>query len=355
MLIKREKIFFEIKMLVLFFGASIVQSLVMCGGRCNTFYSFSRVVAFTFFMWIFLWRGNSVITDVINTRLSWIEFPVKRFLVGLASTVLYTFVAIYSLVFVFRTFLGFNFGSSIQFTIITAVVFTTIISLFLHSRQFLLHWRKAVFDSQKFQRERIASRYQSLKSRVNPQLLFNSLQSLRGIVISDKENAIRFIKHLSEVYRYILDTRETEVVTGRNEMKFLRSFVFLLETRFKNGIRVSFDLESASFYLSPLSLQLLLESLTENCRFDESVPLDVSMKIEGLYIVVNAGFSGWTSEDSKKAILLIVDNIRDQYRLLSDYPVDYTLEVKAFTCRLPLILLEDFQSMEDPLTGLNTL
>jgi hypothetical protein len=351
MQITRKKVLSEIKILALFFGASVVQSLLMCGGRCTSFYSFSRVVIFTFFMWIFLWRGNSIMTGLINKKISWIEFPLKRFLVGLAGTILYTSAAIFFLVFVFQTFFGFNFGSSIRFTIITAAVFTTIISLFLHSREFLLHWRKAFFDSQKFERERIASRYQSLKNKVNPQLLFNSLQSLRGLVISDKVNAVKFIKHLSEVYRYILDTREAEVVSGMDEMKCLRSFLFLLQARFGNSISVGISLDGSLFYISPLSLQLLVESLAENCRFDESMPLDVNMNIDDSRIAINAVFAGWKSGESKKAVLVIVERIRDQYRLLSDQRVGYTLEEESFSCRIPLLPLEASHSPEDNLTA----
>jgi sensor histidine kinase YesM len=179
-------------------------------------------------MWIVLWKGNSLVASQISNRVSWLEFPLKRLLVGFAGTIAYTLLAVMALMSFFEYVLGFNFGKSYLYTIYIAVGITITLSLILHSRSFLLHWRQAALDAAKYERESIAARYESLKNQVNPHFLFNSFNALTNLVYEDQDKAVRFIKHLSEVYRYVLDTHNLEVVTLEEEEKFLNAFLYLL-------------------------------------------------------------------------------------------------------------------------------
>src|SRR5690606_10030351 len=163
----------------------IVQVFLTCRG-CTTVRTFVPFAIFTLLLWTFLWRGNSFLAQYLSERISWIHEPVKRFIVGLIVTVGYTLLSVYLLITVFETFFGFQFGGGYHFTILTCVLITLLISLFLHSREFLNFWRKASFDSAKFQRESIAARYETLKSRVNPAFLFHSLNTLSELVPTDE-------------------------------------------------------------------------------------------------------------------------------------------------------------------------
>ena len=51
--------------------------------------------------------------------------------------------------------------------------------------------------------------------------------ALSSLAYSDAEKANLFAKRLSGVYRYILDTRETDKVTTDVEMAFVRSYIYL--------------------------------------------------------------------------------------------------------------------------------
>ena len=67
---------------------------------------------------------------------------------------------------------------------------------------------------------------------MNPHFLFNSLNALTNLVYEDQDKAAKFIKQLSEVYRYLLETRDREIVGLSEEKKFLESYLFLQKIRF---------------------------------------------------------------------------------------------------------------------------
>ena len=339
MIITKESILREVKILALFFGASIIQSYLMCA-RCDSFFSYSRVILFTFCMWIFLFQGNDRLTHFVSKRISWIEHPIKRFLVGLATTVGYTLIAVFFLTFIFQTFVGLNFGSSIRFTIIVSVVLTLIISVFLHAREFLFFWRRALLEAERYQRERISSRYESLKNRVNPQLLYNSLQALGKLVYTDKENAVSFIKHLSRVYRYILDTRDKEVVGSDEEMRVLESFLFLLSTRFGETVKVSLDISGPRFMISPLSIQLILESIIENSSFSADEPLTIWVRCDVNHIIIEAS-PKWAAEQAINKVSEILRHIENNYSLLSSVQMEYNVSEWLFACRIPMTQVDE--------------
>ena len=91
----------------------------------------------------------------------------------------------------------------------------------LTSRSFLFNWHKTKIDAHKFKRESTVYEFETLRNQVNPHFLFNSLNALSNLVYEDQDKAAKFIKQqASEVYRYLLDTRDTEIVPLEEEKNF---------------------------------------------------------------------------------------------------------------------------------------
>jgi hypothetical protein len=325
----------QIKLLAIFIIASVIQAFFICS-RCNDLYSYSRVIGLSFFMWVFLWQGNDRLTKYISSKISWIHQPVKRFFVGLITTVGYSLAAITFLVFVFKNYLGFNFGSSLEFTIWISVGCSVLISLFLHSREFLLHWRKAALEVEKFARMRATARYESLKSKVNPQLMQNSLALLKDLVPKDKDLAVKYIKHLSDVYRYALETRDREVVESKDELKFLNSFFFLIRTRFGDSVKLRITLDHHPFSIIPLAIKLLVEHVLDHRKEGSA---STSVCIETIDDSLRLSIDGYAFryEAAKDELKALLENIEHQYRVLTERPVTYSITENSVTCHLPLL------------------
>lgn len=341
----RRLIWRKTKMVVLFCSVAVLQTYLICS-RCNSFSSYFRVAAFTFLIWLLLWEGNNALAHYLDRRISWISAPGKRFGVGLLAIIAYTVLSVYLLIWSFQTFLNFDFGNTLQVTFITATSLTIVVTMFLHSKTFLFHWKSSVLEAEKFQRESITSRYESLKSRVNPQMLFTSLQTLGSLVHDDKEKAVRFIKQLSEVYRYILDSRDKNVVEGDRELKFLRSFFFLQNVRFGSAVQLSIAERSTDFLVSPLSIQIIIETVLDNAVFDHHHPIRVKVEVQQSAIVVLADDVRWADEGIKTKLTDIMQSVSDRYTLLSDGRVTYAVQDNCFRCSIPLIFEESGEDVK---------
>ena len=334
MVITRDVWIRELKFAGFFILASVVQTYFSCRG-CNTAREYSLIAFFTLIMWIILWRGNSLLTGVVDSKVSWYQYPNKRLVVGLISTIVYTIIAVLTAMTAFEKLFNFSFGSSFLWTVYFSVIITIIISLILHSREFLLRGRQATLDKEIHQKESIRARYEALKSQVSPHFLFNSLNALTNLVYEDQDKAVKFIKQLSEVYRYVLDTRDKEVVPLEEERKFLTSYLFLQQIRFGDKLMLEIELDGIQTLVAPLVLQMLVENAIKHNVVSEEDPLHIRIFRQDGYIVVE-------NDLQRKSVLvddspgLGLDNIVRRYEFLSDKKVE-VIQNGKFIVKLPII------------------
>lgn len=274
-------------------------------------------------------------THYINSKISWFRFPVKRLVIGLITTIGYTVVAVIGIMFLFETIFDIAFGGSFQWTIYFSIGITIVISLVLHSREFLLRGRKATLDAEILEKETIRAKYETLKNQVSPHFLFNSLNALTNLVYEDQDKAVKFIKQLSEVYRYVLDSRDKEVVSLEEEKNFLNSYIFLQQIRFGEKLKVDVNLGTEPCLVAPLVLQMLVENAIKHNVISEEYPLAIR-------IYMNDGFIVVENDVRKKSVLqsesqgLGLDNIIHRYGFLSDKKVE-VMEGEMFRVKLPIL------------------
>jgi Histidine kinase len=334
MVISKDVLIRELKFAGSFIVASVVQTYLTCP-RCHTLKVFALVSLFTFIMWVLLWRGNSLLTDFVDSKISWYKFPSKRLVVGLIATIAYTVIAVLSAMFAFERIANFNFGDAFEWTVYFSVILTIIISLILHSREFLLRGRQAALDGEILQKESIRAQYETLKSQISPHFLFNSLNALTNLVYEDQDKAAKFIKQLSEVYRYVLDTRDKEVVPLEEEKRFLDSYLFLQQIRFGDKLKLDVDLDGTRTLVAPLVLQMLVENAIKHNIISEENPLHIKMySQEGFIVVENDLQKKSTLPDGSPGLGL--DNIARRYEFLSDKKVEVVKNGK-FIVKLPII------------------
>jgi LytS/YehU family sensor histidine kinase len=283
-----------------------------------------------------MWAGNSLLGNYLNNKLSWTEYPVKRFIVGFIVTVSYSLLTIIGLMEAFQYTLDFDFGDGYRFSVYLSVAITIVVSLFLHGRGFLLAWREAAKDAEKLQKESIVARYESLKSQVNPHFLFNSLNALTNLVYEDQDKAVRFIKQLSEVYRYVLDTRDRELVSLNEELEFLEAYLFLQKIRFGDNLKTEIHVANRSSAVAPLALQMLIENAIKHNVISTEDPLIIRIVETDNFISVENNLQKKTTLGEVSSGIGL-DNIRKRYEFLSNKKVEVLRSADKFTVRLPVI------------------
>jgi len=176
----------------------------------------------------------------------------------------------------------------------------------------------------------------ALKNQIDPHFLFNSLNSLTSL-IRENEPATQFVKKLSYMYRYILQSGDSDLVSVKDELKFLESYTYLICTRYRD--RFSIDINIEPHYLEqeipPLALQLLVENSVKHNEISETNPLKVSIySKEGSIYVDNAMRLRKTFAEGTKNGLL---NLKKRYILLLRKELTVRTENDIFSVQLPLI------------------
>lgn len=290
--------------------------------------------------WIMMWMGNVYINCFLDEQISWTKFPLKRFIAGFIAVVIYTPLVILLLTASVKAL--FDIGSgSISNVIFSSFLITIVISLFMSGRSFLFNWRQAAINAERLERENISAKYENLKSQVNPHFLFNSLNALTNLVYEDQDKAAKFIKQLSEVYRYVLDTREQEVVPLEEELKFLRSYLFLQQIRFGGKLKVDINLNGTTSMIAPLALQMLVENAIKHNVISEETPLLIRIYREDDFIVVENTLQPRQATNYHSPGVGL-ENIRKRYEFLrGELRVQVNKGQDDFTVKLPVIAMTD--------------
>jgi LytS/YehU family sensor histidine kinase len=221
------------------------------------------------------------------------------------------------------------------FMIKIAFSFILVSSLITYAILFFKNWRESAVQQEKLKREQLALQYEALKSQVNPHFLFNNLNSLTSLIGSNPDKAIDFVKKLSEVYRYVLDQRDHELVALDLELKFLASYVYLQKIRFENNLEVEVEVNSGSFRVIPLSVQMMVENAIKHNEISDKNPLVIRIytTAEQFLVVENKLQKKFGSEGSGSGI----QNISERYGFFTDRKVVINLSDSVYRISIPLL------------------
>ncbi|GAB4492604.1 MAG: hypothetical protein OHK0019_14830 [Saprospiraceae bacterium] len=170
---------------------------------------------------------------------------------------------------------------AIRFNYVNYVIMSLFVYYLLTHRRIMQRVGEATIRAEKAQKEHIESQYSLLRSRVNPHFLFNSLSTLSSLVQVDGDKSEKFIDRLSKAYRYMLENRDQQTVPLREELEFLKSYAFLLETRYGNKLRIETDIPeevAGQMQVVPLTLQVLIARALRTNKISSQSPLVVNIR-----------------------------------------------------------------------------
>ena len=144
-------------------------------------------------------------------------------------------------------------------------------------------------EAAQLEKEKTMMQYHHLKNQVNPHFLFNTLSSLDGLIQSDPPLASEFIRHLSKVYRYVLEHKENEVVNVETELNFIQHYISLLQIRYKKKIDIKLDIseEARDKGIVMITLEMLIDNAIKHNVMHEASPLHITVNDEGDYLRVH--------------------------------------------------------------------
>ena len=330
---------------ILFFILGPVTLYFSCEGCYTSLEMGIAASVFSGYYWVALWKGNSHGARWLDRKITWDREPLKRLFATVAFALIYTSFAVALGYYVFFTlYLGRDFYDiflgNLDGALLTPIVITLIISTFMHGRGFFIAWRQAAVDVERLKSEQLSSKYESLKNQVNPHFLFNSLNALSSLVHSDADLAEKFIKKLSDVYRYVLDSQDKEVVDLSEELSFTESFIFLQKIRHGESLQVSIDIPQSlgDLKVPPLAFQMLIENAIKHNVISEAKPLKIEVSASDDFLMVSNKLQRRSDSDHTSG--LGINNIKMRYEYLSDKKIQVEETSDQFTVRIPLLTMK---------------
>lgn len=183
---------------------------------------------------------------------------------------------------------------------------------------------------------------QSLRNQVNPHFLFNNLSVLTALIGRDTNASVEFVKKFSNVYRYILKSDEKELIELREELDFIQSYLFLLKTRFDNGLLINVDIAEGCLaaYIVPVSIQMLVENAVKHNIISKHKPLHIEILcLDDASITVRNNLQRKKVSDEQSTQLGLT-NIAKRYDFLGQQGVHVEETQDFFSVTIPLIHLQ---------------
>jgi tetratricopeptide (TPR) repeat protein len=187
------------------------------------------------------------------------------------------------------------------------------------------------------QKEKIEARYEMLKSRVNPHFLFNGLSTLASVVNEDPTLAEKFIVRFSQLYRAILETGNTSLVTLGEEMKVVENYLYLQQVRFEDSLILDVQIPEAlyDYKIPPFSLQLVVENAIKHNIVNPDKKLTLRIYVLDSAVVVENSLQERLTGVISTGIGQ--ESIRERYKIVSDTAPEFIKTETVYLVKLPLI------------------
>jgi len=287
------------------------------------------------------WKGIGFIGVLLDRKLPWLRNPVKRLIVQAVSMITYAMLIMGGGVLIW---VGLSEEITIGMlnfmayrSILIGLIFLILSLLVANTILFFKNWRTATIQQEELKRAHLALQYDSLKNQVKPHFLFNSLSSLVTLINTDTVKATEFVHKLADVYRYLLEQRDNELVKLSEELKFTEDYTFLQKIRFGENLRVNFDQKTdKNLLVLPLSLQMMIENAIKHNEISKDCPLIIDI-ISGddNYIVVKNKLNRKNKvEDS---LGLGLGNMEKRIAFFTDKPLLIEETGDYFTVKIPAV------------------
>ncbi len=283
-----------------------------------------------------LWLGCLYIVTYLWRRYPWEHHPIKHLVIEVVVIFTYTLLLsmgvdqlIYWSGLIVKPVHNFFHES------VTTVLITFLITALHEAVFFYRQWKFNFSQSVKLQKQQLEAQYEILKVQMNPHFMFNSLNNLVSIV-DDNPLAVDYINQMSAFLRYMIKSRDQELVMVEEEMHMLQKYIYLHQIRFGTILKVDLHVEDnvMKYRIPPLVLQMLVENCMKHNVVSRNKPLRIRIQSTDHYMVIENNIN---FKHQPETTGLGLNNIIERYRYFTSEAVHIRESENAFKVEVPLI------------------
>lgn len=125
----------------------------------------------------------------------------------------------------------------------------------------------------------------ALRAQINPHFLFNSLNTIANLIVTNPGSAETMTLRLARTFRYVLAHSSRSLTSIHEEIEFLRTYLQIEAARFGERLKVEFDVspDAEAEHIPSLILQPLVENALKHGLAPKLGPglLSISVRTQG--------------------------------------------------------------------------
>ncbi|WP_214226259.1 histidine kinase [Pedobacter sp. B4-66] len=174
-----------------------------------------------------------------------------------------------------------------------------------------------------------------LQSQLSPHFLFNTLNNMYGLSITDHEKIPALLLKLSELLRYSVYDATEIYVPLKDEVTYINNYIEFEKIRIGDRLVLTTEIEEVivpEIKIAPMLLIVFIENAFKHSKntIDEKIYIDIKLKTWGNSILFSVKNS-YGSEDNEKGTLnkssgFGLDNVSKRLNLL--YTGEHELNIK---------------------------
>lgn len=164
----------------------------------------------------------------------------------------------------------------------------------------------------------------ALKSQINPHFLFNSLNSISSLTMSDPAKAQEMVINLSALMRYSLKHGQNEKVTFGTELQNNKLYLAIEKVRFGNKLQPVFNVDEGCYnaLLPNMILQPVYENAIKYGVYEATEPVEIitEASCNGEFLEISVRNAYDPGVVSKKGEGIGLRNIRQRMQIIYGNP-----------------------------------
>ena len=231
---------------------------------------------------------------------------------------------------------------SIPNKIISGLIFYIVIALAYYLFTYYINLQEKVKIESRLRMVLKETELNMLKSQINPHFLFNSLNSISSLTITNPEKARDMVIKLSDFLRYSVSNNASSFTTLEHEMANIRRYLEIEKVRFGDKLLFGFKLDGScrTHQIPVMLLQPLFENAIKHGVYEstEQVSIEMDCEYKDGYLEIRIVNDFDPNAHARKGTGIGLNNIRERLRLLykNDKLLRTTVEGTRFCVYLSL-------------------
>ncbi|AYD46980.1 sensor histidine kinase [Arachidicoccus soli] len=189
-------------------------------------------------------------------------------------------------------------------------------------------WFYAERVKEEISKQQLETELSLLRSQVNPHFLFNTLNSIYSLTLTNSEKAPDAVMRLSRIMRYTLEEAQSEFVPLEDELAFINSYLELQKIRATDKVQVLYEVKGndGDIKIPPLLLIPFIENAFKyGVSARNRTVIKVIIKVENKFLFFNCENDIVPNIAMHQGTGLGIANVRRRLELL--YKRNYTLDI----------------------------